>query len=205
MKKQRFSLEKRKELAENRELSVKTESGEWVQVEDTFTCPELCGNIFASEEAFRAYCPSDCMVKTKEQEMIMRSAENTPVYTVYILYDSNGVALKAIDTLEGPRSRWWWRNVSAIALRHFVSQEAAEGAIKTLQEQLHPTYDIDPHALGEPRPLSQRVAEEKDGPNEIHVAFRASDSLDSRITEAAEREGLSRAEWLRRACALYAG
>ena len=198
-------LEKRRELAEAGDLEVETHDGKWVDARDTFTCPEVCGNVFSDEEAYREYCPSLCMLREKELKAEVKAVEDQPLYTIYVLYDEKGTVLKVSETLEGPQSAWWWRNVSAIGTRHLSSPEAIQGAIRALQKQLRPVYDVDPHALDHPRPLIDRVVEPKTGPNEIHVAFRVSDELERRINEAAEREGISRAEWLRLATSLLAG
>lgn len=200
------SLEQRQELASQGLLSVETETGEFVAAKDAYLCPELCGAVFASEEAYRDFCPDECHLKAKEVEAAVKAAENQETHTVYIAYGHNGQALKAVvgsEELQTIQNARWWRDVFAVAARHFRTAEDATASLGAIRRALGPVYDVDPKAMRVPRPLSERIPEQREGPNEIHVAFRVSDALESRINAAAEAAGLTRPEWLRRACALY--
>jgi hypothetical protein len=197
------SLRRRQEMAEEGTLQVETHSGEWVGADEAYTCPDACGSVFESEEAFQAFCPVDCGAKDAELRARARAAEAEEVWSVFCLYREDGRPLKVTRSLGAVESLWWWRNVSRVVVLHLSTQEAAEAAVGRLVAHLKPVYDLDPGALDEPRPLRARIPEPISGANNIPLTIRVSDELESRIMAQAEAEGLTRSEWLRRLAELH--
>lgn len=199
----RLKLEELQEAAEEGSVAVQTESGEFVPYDSVVHCDAVCGLMFDSEESYRAHCPELCATADRRTRQEIARAEVTPVFTLYFCHDTHGKLLYVTDDLDTLRDLWWWRNVSAVAVSHFASEEDLEESREQSILNLRPLYNVDPQAQTEVAPLSRRIAPPKGSYSEL-VAFRTSVEQEVEIESAAEEAGLSKAEWLRRAVALYA-
>ena len=197
------SLSRRQELCAQGALEVETHNGEWITPGQSYVCPDLCGSVFATEEAYRDFCPADCGFKANTMAAKIDAATKEETFDVFCLYRQDGRCLKVTTDLTAVSALWWWRNVSAVAVHHFPSQSASQAATGRLRDILKPVYDIDPDAVDEPRPLSTRVPEPQSGPHEHVITFRVSDELEARIVAQSEAEGLSKGDWLRRVVELH--
>jgi hypothetical protein len=171
-----------------------------VGVGEEFHCPKGCGDIFASEEAHRGFCPDSCPYMTQEAILDIRRAANHIPHSVFVLGTGQGTTLKVDTSLEYCQEQWWWRNVGGITVRHYETLGEAQEACERLRLILAPVFDVDPDAIGKPLGLDELPPDVEAEPKSLPISLRVGDTLDSRIARSAALEGISVTEWVRRAC-----
>lgn len=192
-------LEQREKLAESGLVAVETDDGATVPISTCFVCPDACGKVFRSEDFYKKYCPTDCEAQLGYLKKRMEQAEQEEVFTVFILFDKERHPLKVCDDLSGVMGYWWWRNVAQMIVKHYATQQEAEESQERILQTLRPLYDLQPNTVGEVGGFSDLPPDPEDVAKTEPVAFKVSPEEDLRISVAAEKAGLSRSEWLRRA------